>query len=308
MDAIRCEHLSRTYGVVEALKPLNLAVPEGVVFGFLGRNGAGKTTTIRLITGLAQPTTGAAWVNGIVTTQTDGTAKQQFGYLPQEPAFYTWMTPREYLDYAARIFRIDNKERKRRVEELLALVGLEAAAKRPIYGFSGGMKQRLGLAQALIHGPRVLILDEPMAGMDPAGRRDVIELLDSLRGQVTVFFSSHILADVDRVCDQIGILHEGELLLVADRTELLARYATNAIFLELAHESRDRQDALAARLQAEAWVTGVLAENGGLRVVVTDTAVARQSLLPLLVQQGIVLNKYDWLRPSLEDVFLAISA
>ncbi len=308
MDAIRCEHLSRTYGVVEALKPLNLAVPEGVVFGFLGRNGAGKTTTIRLITGLAQPMTGAAWVNGIVTTQTDGTAKQQFGYLPQEPAFYTWMTPREYLDYAARIFRIDNNERKRRVEELLALVGLEAAAKRPIYGFSGGMKQRLGLAQALIHGPRVLILDEPMAGMDPAGRRDVIELLDSLRGQVTVFFSSHILADVDRVCDQIGILHEGELLLVADRTELLARYATNAIFLELAHESRDRQDALAARLQVEAWVTGVLAENGGLRVVVTDTAVARQSLLPLLVQQGIVLNKYDWLRPSLEDVFLAISA
>ena len=308
MDAIRCEHLSRTYGVVEALKPLNLAVPEGVVFGFLGRNGAGKTTTIRLITGLAQPTTGAAWVNGIVTTQTDGAAKQQFGYLPQEPAFYTWMTPREYLDYAARIFRIDNNERKRRVEELLALVGLEAAAKRPIYGFSGGMKQRLGLAQALIHGPRVLILDEPMAGMDPAGRRDVIELLDSLRGQVTVFFSSHILADVDRVCDQIGILHEGELLLVADRTELLARYATNAIFLELAHESRDRQDALAARLQVEAWVTGVLAENGGLRVVVTDTAVARQSLLPLLVQQGIVLNKYDWLRPSLEDVFLAISA
>ena len=308
MDAIRCEHLSRTYGVVEALKPLNLAVPEGVVFGFLGRNGAGKTTTIRLITGLAQPTTGAAWVNGIVTTQTDGAAKQQFGYLPQEPAFYTWMTPREYLDYAARIFRIDNNERKRRVEELLALVGLEAAAKRPIHGFSGGMKQRLGLAQALIHGPRVLILDEPMAGMDPAGRRDVIELLDSLRGHVTVFFSSHILADVDRVCDQIGILHEGELLLVADRTELLARYATNAIFLELAHESRDRQDALAARLQVEAWVTGVLAENGGLRVVVTDTAVARQSLLPLLVQQGIVLNKYDWLRPSLEDVFLAISA
>jgi ABC-type multidrug transport system ATPase subunit len=112
---------------------------------------------------------------------------------------------------------------------------------------------------------------------------------------------------VDRVCDQIGIIRDGELLLVADRAELLARYATNAIFLELAPESRDRQDELAARLQAESWVTGTLAENGGLRVVVTDTAVARQSLLLLLVQQGIVLNKYDWIRPSLEDVFLAIS-
>lgn len=307
MDAIRCQQLSRTYGEVQALKPLDLTVPEGVIFGFLGRNGAGKTTTIRLITGLAQPTTGAAWVNGLATTQTDGTAKQQFGYLPQEPAFYTWMTPREYLDYSARIFRIDNKERGQRIEELLELVGLADVAKRPIHGFSGGMKQRLGLAQALIHRPPVLILDEPMAGMDPAGRRDVIELLDGLRGQVTVFFSSHILADVDRVCDQIAILHEGELLLVADRAELLARYATNAIFLELAHESRDRQDELAARLQAEAWVTGVLAENSGLRVVVTDTAVARQSLLPLLVQQGVALNKYEWIRPSLEDVFLAIS-
>jgi ABC-2 type transport system ATP-binding protein len=308
MDAIRCEQLSRTYGQVEALKPLDLIVPEGVIFGFLGRNGAGKTTTIRLITGLAQPTTGAAWVNGVTTTQADSMARQQFGYLPQEPAFYTWMTPREYLDYVARIFRIDSEERERRIDELLALVGLEGAARRPIYGFSGGMKQRLGLAQALIHRPPVLILDEPMAGMDPAGRRDVIELLEGLRGQVTVFFSSHILADVDRVCDTIGIIHEGELLLVADRAELLARYATHAIFLELAHESRARQDDLAARLQAESWVTGVLAENGGLRLVVTDTAVARQSLLPLLVQQGIVLNKYDWIRPSLEDVFLAISS
>ena len=308
MDAIRCERLSRMYGDVEALKPLDLVVPEGVIFGFLGRNGAGKTTAIRLITGLALPTTGAAWVNGEATTQTGGSAKQQFGYLPQEPAFYTWMTPREYLDYVARIFRIDSDERKRRIEELMSLVGLEDVAKRPIHGFSGGMKQRLGLAQALIHGPPVLILDEPMAGMDPAGRRDVIELLDSLRGQVTVFFSSHILADVDRVCDQIGILHSGKLLLVADRTDLLARYATNAILLELAHESHAQQAQLAVRLQAESWVTGVLAENGGLRVVVTDTAVALQSLLPLLVQQGIVLNKSDWIRPSLEDVFLAISA
>jgi ABC-2 type transport system ATP-binding protein len=143
--------------------------------------------------------------------------------------------------------------------------------------------------------------------MDPAGRRDVIDLLDGLRGQVTVFFSSHILADVDRVCDQVAIIHEGELLLVADRAELLARYATNVIALELAHESRNRQDELAAHLQAESWVSGVLVENGELRVAVTDTAVARESLLPLIVGQGIVLNKYEWIRPSLEEVFLAIS-
>lgn len=307
MDAIRCEGLSRTYGVVEALKPLNLIVPTGAIFGFLGRNGAGKTTTIRLLTGLVQPTTGRAWVNGVETRVGDGAASHQFGYLPQEPAFYNWMTPVEYLDYAGRLFRIDRSERQSRIEELLTLVGLEKAARRSIEGFSGGMKRRLGLAQALIHGPRVLILDEPMAGMDPAGRRDVIDLLDSLRGAVTVFFSSHILADVDRVCDTIGIIHEGELLLTAARDELLAQYATNAIQLEFDRQSRPLAAAFAPHIEAQPWASGVTVENGGLRVVVTDTAVAKQGLLSLVVEHGLVLNKYEWVRPSLEDVFLAIS-
>jgi ABC-2 type transport system ATP-binding protein len=307
MEAIRCQQLSRTYGDVEALKPLDLTVPEGVIFGFLGRNGAGKTTTIRLLTGLARPTSGRAWVNGTETTGGDGSATRKFGYLPQEPAFYNWMTPAEYLAYVGRLFLLDTAVLRQRVPELLALVGMEKEAQRRIGGLSGGMKQRLGLAQALIHGPSILILDEPMAGMDPAGRRDVIDLLDNLRGHVTVFFSSHILADVDRVCDTIGIIHEGELLLVADRTELLARYATNVIFLELARESLPHPARFLTELQTQDWVTGVTADNGGLRIVVTDTAVARKVLLPLLVKHGVLVNKYEWIRPSLEDVFLAIS-
>ena len=306
-DAIRCENLSRFYGDIQALKPLDLTVPAGAIFGFLGRNGAGKTTTIRLLTGLARPTTGRAWVNGVAVMAGSSEAVSQVGYLPQEPAFYNWMTPAEYLDYVGRLFRLETAVLRQRTPELLALVGLEKAARRRIGGFSGGMKQRLGLAQALVNRPAILILDEPMAGMDPAGRRDVIDLLDSLRGQVTVFFSSHILVDVDRVCDRIGIIHEGELLLVAGREELLARYATNIILVELAHESLPISDDFLARLREQSWVAGVTAVNNSLRVAVTDTAVARQSLLPLIVEQGLVLNKYEWIRPSLEDVFLAIS-
>lgn len=311
MDAIRCQGLSRTYGAVQALKPLDLTVPAGSVFGFLGRNGAGKTTTIRLLTGLAHPTTGRAWINGVETSPAlgavNGDASRQFGYLPQEPAFYNWMTPIEYLDYVGRLFGLETAVLNQRIPELLEQVGLDKAARRHIEGFSGGMKQRLGLAQALIHRPPILILDEPMAGMDPAGRRDVIELLDSLRGAVTVFFSSHILADVDRVCDTIGIIHEGELLLMAARDELLARYATNVIQLEFSRESWPLLDTFSSHIGALPWAGGVTADNGGLRLVVTDTAVAKQAILPLIVEHGLVLNKYEWIRPSLEDVFLAIS-
>ncbi len=311
MDAIQCAGLSRTYGAVDALKPLNLTVSAGSIFGFLGRNGAGKTTTIRLLTGLANPTTGQAWINGVETASAlgavNGNASHQFGYLPQEPAFYTWMTPIEYLDYVGRLFGLETAVLNQRIPELLEQVGLDEVAKRHIEGFSGGMKRRLGLAQALIHRPPILILDEPMAGMDPAGRRDVIELLDGLRSTTTVFFSSHILADVDRVCDTIGIIHEGELLLTAARDELLARYATNVIQAECARESWPLLDAFLPRIEAQPWASGVMADNGVLRVVVTDTAVARQALLPLIVEHGLVLNKYEWIRPSLEDVFLAIS-
>lgn len=231
--AVRCENLSRRYGEVQALYPLNLEVAAGSIFGFLGRNGAGKTTAIRLLTGLARPSTGSAWVAGVNTTLADSAARAKFGYLPQDPAFYNWMSAREYLDYAGRLFGMDKTRRQRRVDEMLGMVGLTEDAKRPIRGFSGGMVQRLGIAQALLHEPPVLFLDEPTSALDPAGRYELLALVERLRGQVTVFLSSHILADVERVCDVIGIIRQGELLLVAEREALLAQYATDVLLLEL---------------------------------------------------------------------------
>jgi ABC-2 type transport system ATP-binding protein len=305
--AIRCQGLSKQYGEVAALRPLNLEVASGSIFGFLGRNGAGKTTTIRLLTGLARPSSGTAWVAGIETTTSDSAAHSRFGYLPQEPAFYGWMNSLEYLDYVGKLLQMDKSVRQRRIDEMLTLVKLTGAAKRPIRGFSGGMIQRLGIAQALLHQPPVLFLDEPTSSLDPAGRHELLALLDSLRGRVTIFLSSHILADVERICDTIGIIHEGALLLVAGRDELLAQYATDTVLLAVASASSTAVSQFTSILQAQEWVRQVEAESGRLRIFIHDVAQAQQDLLPLVVENHIQLNKYEWIRPSLEEIFLSIS-
>jgi len=306
--AIRCEGLSRHYGEVIALQDLNLSVPYGSIFGFLGRNGAGKTTTMRLLVGLGHPTAGRAWIAGVETTNADSRAREKFGYLPQDPAFYTWMTPREYLDYAGRLFGMSSTDRKSRIEEMLELVGLQDAAHRKIGGFSGGMHQRMGIAQALLHRPPVLLLDEPTSSLDPAGRYEVLDLLDKLRGAVTVFFSTHILADVERICDTIAIIHKGQLLLVAGREELRERYPLNTAVLERDIASPPWSENLLVALRAQPWITGVTQEDGILRVVVNDVAQGKQALLPLILQQNIILTRYEWVRPTLEEIFLKVSA
>ena len=305
--AIRCEQLSKRFGDVEALKPLDLTVQAGSIFGFLGRNGAGKTTTIRLLAGLAKPTAGSAWIDGARTTEADSEAREKVGYLPQEVAFYNWMSPREYLDYVAGLFQLSREERRHRVDEMLELVGLQGSADRRIGGFSGGMRQRLGIAQALIHRPPVLLLDEPISALDPAGRYAILELIDNLRGRVTVFLSSHILADVERVCDTVGIIREGQLVLVAERDELLAQYAQDVIALEIDHESSDSFQAFTDRLLAEPWVASIASEEFVVRILVTDPTLSKQALWPLVVEHGVLVNRYEWMRPSLEEVFLAIS-
>ncbi len=306
--AIRCERLTKRYGEILALDNLDLEVPFGSVFGFLGRNGAGKTTTMRLLAGLARPTSGSAWVAGVETTNGDSTARESFGYLPQDPAFYSWMTPREYLDYVGRLFSMPDSARRQRIEEVLALVGLKDAARRRIGGFSGGMHQRLGIAQALMHRPPVLLLDEPSSALDPAGRHEVLELLASLRGTVTVFFSSHILADVERICDTVAIIHQGRLMLVEQREALLQRYAINAALLEFDPAAGAPPLAFLDGLRALPWVDQVTVDAYLVRVVLRDVDTGKQALLPYVVGQGVLLNRYEWARPTLEEIFLQVSA
>jgi ABC-2 type transport system ATP-binding protein len=306
MIAVQSEGLLKLFGKLPALNGLDLLVEEGTIFGFLGPNGAGKTTTIRILTGLAHATGGKAWVLGNLIGSGKNKIAQQIGFLPEEPAFYTWMTPLEFLDYVGRIFGLPSSERLVRSKELLKLAGLEEAAKRKIGGFSRGMRQRLALAQALMNRPRVLLLDEPASALDPVGRKEVLEFIEQLRGQCTVFMSTHILADVERVCDTVGIINHGKLVTQAPREELLAQYAIPALEVEVDDKSMGDLVAWSESLRAMPWVKAITQSGQTIRVTVNDIDTGKKELIRSAVQVGIVLNKYEIVRPSLEDVFMQL--
>ncbi len=306
MPAIRCAGLSKRYGRVLALDSLDLEVEPGSVFGFLGPNGAGKTTTIKLLTGMARPTAGKAWVNGVEVVHGDAAARRHFGYLPEEPHIYRWMKGREFLLLIGELAGLSGPELRQRVDEMLELAGLQAAGRRRVGGYSRGMRQRLGLAQALIARPPVVFLDEPTSALDPVGRREVLELIDTMRGRTTVFLSTHILADVERVCDQVAVLDEGRLVAQAGRQELVERYAAPVFELELADNGDGGLGGLAADLGRFPWVERVEVEGARLRVFATDGEQAKRELLAWVVGTGRTLLRYELGRPSLEDVFVRL--
>jgi ABC-2 type transport system ATP-binding protein len=306
MVAIRTEALRKVFGSFIALDGLDLIVEEGAIFGFLGPNGAGKTTTIRILTGLAHTTSGQAWVLGKEVTANHDEVALQIGFLPEEPAFYTWMTPVEFLDYVGQLFKLPASIRLTRAKELLALAGLEESAKRRIAGFSRGMRQRLALAQALMNRPQVLFLDEPASALDPAGRKEVLDFIEQLRGQCTVFMSTHILADVERVCDTIGIINRGKLVTAAPREALLAQYAIPAFEVEADNQSETAMLAWANELKQATWVKSLSTKGLVARVIVSDVNLAKKELLSSINQAGIILTRYEVMRPSLEDVFLQL--
>ena len=231
MIAIETINLEKTYAVGfwrkkprVALRPLSLTVEEGEVFGFLGPNGAGKTTTLKLLMGLVFPTAGSARILGFAID--DQRMKAQIGFLPEQPYFYDHLTARELLNYYGQLSGVPAKERSARVEQMLTRVGLSDSAGMQLRKFSKGMLQRVGLAQAVLHDPKVVFLDEPMSGLDPMGRREVRDLIEELKQQgKTVFFSTHILSDAEALCDRVAVIHQGELRgvgRVADLTSSVA--------------------------------------------------------------------------------------
>jgi ABC-2 type transport system ATP-binding protein len=217
MRAIEILGLEKTYSVgfwrkksKRALSPLHLTVEEGEIFGFLGPNGAGKTTTLKLLMGLVFPTSGSARILG--TEWTDPKVKAQIGFLPEQPYFYDYLTARELLEYYGQLSGIPAKELGPKAHEILGRVGLPDVAGVQLRKFSKGMLQRVGIAQAILHDPKVVFLDEPMSGLDPMGRREVRDLIEQLKREgKTVFFSTHILSDAEALCDRVAIIHLGEL-------------------------------------------------------------------------------------------------
>jgi ABC-2 type transport system ATP-binding protein len=307
--AVVATGLTKRYGGgVVALNELNLSVPSGCIFGFLGPNGAGKTTTLRLLTGLATATGGSGSVAGVRIGGTGGELARSIGYLDQDPRFYTWMRGRELLNMVGQLHGLHGADLRQRVGEVLEIVGLTEAGHRRIGGYSGGMRQRLGIGQALINQPRVLFLDEPVSSLDPEGRRDVLGIISRLRGTATVFMSTHILNDVERVCDRVAILNLGHLVVEGPIDELLDRYAQPIYELEPEPQQHDAIARLVAAMQGQPWAREVRTTPDSVRVFVGDPAVAGPAILPLVVASGVNLIRYERARPSLEDVFLRLVA
>jgi ABC-2 type transport system ATP-binding protein len=305
---IEMQNLSKAYKEVQALKGLNLTVRQHSIFGFLGPNGAGKTTAIKLLLGLARPTGGSAYVFGYDIQRESVSIRKRVGYLAQDPRYYEHMTARETLRFTASLFFSGPKAAiEERIQETLELVGLDEKADRPIKGFSGGERQRLGIAQAQINYPDLLILDEPAASLDPQGRHDVLDVMERLRKYTTIFYSTHILEDVQRVSDTVAILNKGQLVAQAPIEELLAGSGGSTYQLKLASGT----DHVRAVLMAQPWVTG-LAEtktNGtqSLAISVSDEAAAKDQLLRLaLSDPSVTVVEFGRQKHNLEEVFLKI--
>lgn len=299
--AIETAGLTKAYGSARAVDGLDLVVDDGSVFGFLGPNGAGKTTTVRILTGLAHRTSGSVRVLGTAVRPGAGLGSG-VGYLPDVPGFYNWMTATEFLRFAGNLFAIPNAQLATRVDMLLDLAGLTGVKTR-IGGYSRGMKQRLGIAQALINAPRLLILDEPTSALDPIGRKDVLEMLASLRGRATVFFSTHILADVDRICDTVAILDHGRLVVQAPMQELKNRYRTHKLVVEVASGG----DELAAQVGARSWASTVeRGSNGAIEINVSDVGAAQREIPAMVAARGLGLVRFEAGEVQLEDVFVEL--
>lgn len=300
--------LTKRYGDLVALDGLDLTVPNGVVFGLLGPNGAGKTTTIRLLTGLARPTSGSATVLGVRLGTDELSIRRRIGHLDQAPRFYPWLRGRELVELVGRLHGLDGVGLRARVGEVLDQVGLTDAARRRIGGYSGGMRQRLGIAQALVNRPDLVILDEPLSSLDPEGRRDLLGLIYELRDAATILFSTHVLADVERVCDRIAILDRGRLVLEGPLASILETYAQPVFRLELARGQKTGIDRLVETLRASPMVSAVELDAAGatIRVTATDDVAASRAILAAVVSSDVSLDAFERSRPTLEDVFLTL--
>jgi ABC-2 type transport system ATP-binding protein len=307
--AIETYGLSKRFGSVQALESLNLQVPRGSIFGFLGPNGAGKSTTIKLLLGLSRATAGSGQIFGLDVRTQSVAVRRRIGYLAQEPRFYDDLSVRETLRFVAHVFTSGpSATLERRIDETIDLVGLQDKADRPIRGFSTGERQRLGIAQAQVHEPELLILDEPAASLDPMGRHDVLEIMQRLRERgTTVFYSTHILGDVQRVSDTVAILNRGRLVSQAPIDEVLQSRGGDTYTLAL---QGDAQPAL-QRLAQEPWIRNVdvLSQHGTtrLKVHVTDKQAASAQLVQLVTAGGsATVQEFGHDKPDLEDVFLKL--
>ncbi|MGI5830692.1 MAG: ABC transporter ATP-binding protein [Bradymonadia bacterium] len=286
---------------VEAVRDLSLNVRRGEVFGLVGPNGAGKTTTIKMITSLISPSSGTVRVFGKSANDVEG--RRRLGYLPEISHYYHYLNASEILDFYAQLYQLDKKTRRKRVPELLERVGLGGAGKKRLGQFSKGMQQRLGLAQALIADPELVILDEPQSGLDPFGRKDVADIIAECRNEgKTVFFSSHILPDVERICDRVALLREGKLVRLGELDELLD--SKKSCHVQFTGELHADVEARLKELGTELIREESPAQH---RVAFSPDKVQSNDLLQYLIQNNLKVIDLGFERENLESLFVRLS-
>lgn len=297
MDMLTLSHVSKAFGTNQIINDLSFSVPEHSIFGFAGKNGAGKTTTMKMILGLIPMDRGEIWVNGERVRYGQNKTNKYIGYLPDVPEFYGFMTPKEYLTLCGQITGMSDGKIRRRSKELLELVGLETSDKR-IHGFSRGMKQRLGIAQALLNSPQLLICDEPTSALDPVGRKEILDILASVREHTTVVFSTHILSDVERICDEIAFLHDGKIALHGTLEEVRHVHRGTGFEMEFVRPT-----------ETERFLRKF---PGGRRTGETKLLYEKKDeqgmaeAMEILVRENIAVQRLEMLEPTLETLFMEV--
>lgn len=297
MDMLKISHISKKFAEKQVLQDVDFTVPEHAVYGFVGQNGAGKTTTMKLALGLLPADQGEIFVNGQKVSFGENPANRYIGYLPDVPEFYPYMTASEYLHFCGAVTGMDDRESKNRTEELLGLVGLSKERHR-IKGFSRGMKQRLGIAQAMLNRPRLLICDEPTSALDPVGRKEILDILASAGEQTTVLFSTHILSDVERICDQFAFLHEGRIIRQGSMEEMKKSCKEAGFEVELEREQDVRR--LLQRFPGgtpKGRVDVSYGQGAGLKM---------EEVMAWMAQEKILIRKIEKTGLSLESLFLEV--
>ena len=297
MDMLTLSNVKKRFGNKPVLENVTFSVPEHTVFGFVGQNGAGKTTTMKIILGLLEADRGEITVNGEKVRYGDTPTNRLIGYLPDVPEFYSYMTPREYLQFCGEITGMSASSIRTRTNELLELVGLSDETRR-IKGFSRGMKQRLGIAQALFNRPRLLICDEPTSALDPVGRREILDILTAAKEHTTILFSTHILSDVERICDEVAFLHEGRIVLQGSKEKMKEVHPSNGYEIELDHP-KDSRKLLAA------FPTLKQSNDKHLLLEVANQE-QTEAVLRFIIEHHVSIRRFEKQEPTLESLFMEV--
>ncbi len=292
MDMLTLDDVKIGFNDRQVLKGVSFSVPENTVFGFVGQNGAGKTTTMKIILGLLKADYGTVKVNGQTVTSGQNKTNRFIGYLPDVPEFYSYMTPSEYLNFCGQITRMSPSAIKKKSEELLELCGL-SGEKHRIKGFSRGMKQRLGIAQALLNEPKLLICDEPTSALDPVGRKEILDILVAAKQKTTVLFSTHILSDVERICDELAFLHNGVIMKCGTIDDI----KTSAMSQSYEIDTEKKDD---AKIIKEAFPENCRCD--GCKIQFTaDKKVNSSQVLHYIADKNFEIRRFEKLEPTLEE-------